>query len=98
MVTVRIFQPAKTAMQSGRRNTRRWRVEFPPGAPKEIDGLMGWTGSGDTPGQVALSFESKEQAVAFARGNGFDFELADPQARAVKPKAYADNFRSDRVK
>lgn len=34
MTDVRIFRPAKNAMQSGRRNTQEWVVAFEPGAPK----------------------------------------------------------------
>ena len=48
---VRIYKPAKTAMQSGQRNTKEWVLETEP-APKEIDPLMGWTSSRDTMQQV----------------------------------------------
>ena len=52
---VRIYKPAKTAMQSGQRNTKEWVLETEP-APKEIDPLMGWTSSRDTMQQVQLHF------------------------------------------
>ena len=52
---VRIYKPAKTAMQSGQRNTKEWVLETEP-APKEIDPLMGWTSSRDTMQQVKLQF------------------------------------------
>lgn len=98
MSKVRIYRPAKTAMQSGRGNSRQWIVEFEPSDRKEPDPLMGWNGSRDTLAQVRLRFDSKEEAVAFAEREGLSFDLIDePPAKAVKPKSYADNFRFDRV-
>ncbi len=93
MATARIYQPAKTAMQSGRQKTRNWVLEFEPSA-KTIDPLMGWTGSADTQGQIGMKFETKEAAVAFAEKKGFDYVVAEPHMRRVKPKSYAAKFRS----
>lgn len=95
---VRIYQPAKTAMQSGRANTRRWILEFEPDSPKLIDPLMGWIGSRDTRGQVRIKFESKEEAIAFANKHGLSYRVSEPARRMVRPKSYADNFRYDRVR
>jgi len=94
---VRIFQPAKTAMQSGRANTRRWRVEFEPSEAKRADPLMGWIGSGDTRTQLRLNFDTREEAVAYAEKHGFDVAIEEPHLRRVRPKSYADNFRHDRI-
>jgi hypothetical protein len=55
---VRIYQPSKTAMQSGRGGTKRWMLEFEPGARREMDPLMGWTSSRDTRAQIRMSFET----------------------------------------
>ncbi len=89
---VRIFQPPKTAMQSGRANTRRWALEFEPESPRQVEPLMGWTSSADTKGQVRLWFASKDEAVAYARKHGYMYTLEEPRAPSLKPKAYADNF------
>jgi hypothetical protein len=94
---VRIYQPAKTAMQSGRAGTKEWVLEFEPEARREIDPLMGWTASADTRAQVRMQFDSQEEAVAYAKRQGYAYSVEPPQARTVRPKAYADNFRSDRV-
>ena len=94
---VRIYRPAKTAMQSGRANTRRWLVESEPSAPKQIDSLMGWTGSADTKGQVKLRFASKEEAVAYAERSGFSYEVHEPKERIVHKKNYSDNFSPNRL-
>ncbi len=93
----RIFQPPKTAMQSGRAGTDKWVLEFEPAAPSRPDPLMGWIGSTDTQKQVRLFFDTREEAVAFAQRNGIAFDLELPRERKVKPKMYADNFRYDRL-
>ena len=94
---VRIYQPAKTAMQSGRAKTRKWRLDFEPSEPKKADPLMGWIGSGDTRAQLRLEFESREAAIAYAEKQGLDYVVEEPHLRRVRPKSYADNFRWDRV-
>ena len=88
----RIFQPAKTAMQSGRAKTRRWVLEFEPTRRQQLDPLMGWPGNGDTMQQVRMTFETREDAIAHAERKGLDFVVHEPKERHVKPKAYADNF------
>ncbi|MDA1010553.1 MAG: ETC complex I subunit [Chloroflexi bacterium] len=92
MADVRIFQPAKTAMQSGRGSIRKWVLEFEPGSRKETDNLMGWVGSRDTRGQVRMRFDSKDDAIAFAKRNELSYQVSEPHKRRVKPKAYSDNF------
>lgn len=98
MPHVRIYRPAKNAMQSGRGNSRHWVVEFEPSDRKQPDPLMGWNGSRDTRAQVRLSFETKEEAVAFAEREGHSYVVSEERpVKAHKPKNYADNFRFDRI-
>jgi hypothetical protein len=88
----RIYRPAQSAMQSGRANTKAWRLAFAPGAPRVSDPLMGWTYTTDVDGQVRLAFETLEEAVAYAERHGIAFEvLPNPEKRKIV-KAYADNF------
>ncbi|MFN3078072.1 MAG: ETC complex I subunit [Alphaproteobacteria bacterium] len=94
---VRIYRPAKTSMQSGRAKTRRWVVEFEPRSPKRTDPLMGWIGSADVTGQMRLFFPSRDDAVAYATRQGFDYQVDEPHDRTVTPRNYADNFRPDRL-
>ncbi|MGD8325309.1 MAG: ETC complex I subunit [Sphingomonadales bacterium] len=89
----RIYRPSKTAMQSGRRNTKKWVLEFEPSAAKRPDPLMGWSGSSDTLGQVKLKFDTKEAAVAYADRVGLEYRLAPEHERTKKFQSYADNFR-----
>ncbi|QHQ37353.1 ETC complex I subunit [Algicella marina] len=94
----RIFQPAKTAMQSGTAKTRGWTLEFVPDEARQIDPLMGWTSSGDTQTQVRLRFDSKEAAISYAEKNGIIYRLDDPNKRShiIRPGGYGDNFAHQR--
>ena len=93
MTTARIYQPAKTATQSGRAKTAVWLLEFEPRSAQERDALMGWTGSRDTRRQVCLRFPTQERAQAFAKKHGLDCRVEPPRRRTVRPKSYAENFR-----
>lgn len=95
---VRIYKPARNAMQSGTARTREWVLVFPAADTREIDPLMGWTSSDDTQSQVRLRFETRKQAEDYARENGLDFEVVEPHLRAanVRPRGYGENFASDR--
>jgi hypothetical protein len=88
----RIFRPSKNAMQSGKANTQGWILEFEPASALYPDRLMGWTQTSDTAGQVRLSFDTQEEAVAFARDHGLSFQMVDPKPTRRIIKAYADNF------
>ena len=94
---VRIYQPPKTAMQSGQGNTRQWVLEYEPESARRVEPLMGWTSSRDTKNQVRLRFDTADEAVAYARKHGLMYTLERPHERKLKPKAYADNFRYDRL-
>jgi NADH dehydrogenase ubiquinone Fe-S protein 4 len=97
MAQARIFRPAKTAMQSGRRNTQQWRLEYEPATPREPDPLMGWASAEDTLNQISLRFDTLDEAVVFAKRLALDYAIVEPRERTLKPKSYADNFRYDRV-
>ena len=97
MTRARIFKPAKTAMQSGMRNTRDWVLEWEPDEQRVPEPLMGWISSGDTQTQVRLKFGSRDEAVAFAEKHGIPHVVQEPKQRRIKPKAYADNFAYTRT-
>ena len=95
-MSARIFSPAKTAMQSGKAKAKDWRLEFEPASARTIDPLMGWTSSSDMNGQVRLTFDTAEEAVAYAERHGIPFRLHEPQEPPMILKAYADNFATNR--
>ncbi len=94
----RIYQPAKTAMQSGTARTNNWVLEFPPASSREVDPLMGWTSSADTQSQVRLRFDSKEAALDYARDHGIDAVVQEPKKRKpnIRARGYGENFATDR--
>ena len=47
-MTVKIYIPSKTAMQSGRGKTKQWLAEYISDVTTTKDTLMGWTSSLDT--------------------------------------------------
>ncbi|MEI4471555.1 ETC complex I subunit [Frigidibacter sp. MR17.24] len=94
----RIYQPSKTAMQSGTARTHGWVLEFAQGAAREIDPLMGWTSSADTQTQVRLRFETREAAEDYARENGIEVSVQEPNKRKanIRARGYGENFATDR--
>ena len=91
-MVARIFKPTKNEMQSGLKSSEKWRFEYAPEQSKELDPLMGWTGSGDMNGQIRLTFDSKEEAVAYAERNNIDYVVKEPHVRKKRLKNYADVF------
>lgn len=95
-MSARIFSPAKTAMQSGKAKTGRWVLEFEPETPRKIDPLMGYTTSRDMKSQIRLTFETREEAVAYADKNGLAYRVQEPKETKRRSISYAENFRYDR--
>ena len=91
MKKVKIFRPSKTAMQSGKRASKKWFLEFDT-LDTQINPLMGWESSVDTMSEVKLEFSTKEQAINYARINNIDYYIIEPQKRKMIKKSYSDNF------
>ncbi len=94
----RIFKPARNAMQSGMAKTHLWHLEFLSDSARHVDPLMGWTSSSDTQSQVRLRFESKEEALDYAREHGIEAVVQEPKERKhnIRPRGYGENFATDR--
>ncbi|HWK64987.1 MAG TPA: ETC complex I subunit [Rhizobiaceae bacterium] len=95
-MSARIFSPAKTAMQSGKGKTGYWVLEFDPETPRKIDPLMGYTSSSDMKSQIRLTFNSREEAVAYAEKHGIAYRVEMPKEVKRRQISYAENFRYDR--
>src|SRR5690606_29466330 len=95
-MSARIYSPAKTAMQSGKAKAGYWVLEFEPEQPRKIDPLMGYTSSGDMRSQIRLSFDTKEEATAYAERNGIAYRVEEPKQAERRQISYAENFRYDR--
>lgn len=98
MPLARILRPAKTAMSSGTARTKQWILEFETATKRQPDPLMGWISAADTLNQIRLHFDSLDEATAYAEKHGLDYSIEQPHGKTLKPKAYADNFRYDRVR
>ncbi len=92
---VRIFVPARNAMQSGTNNTHQWKLEFETRERWE-NPLMGWGSTADPLSNISLPFCSKEEAASFAEKNGRWYEIEEPSTKAMKPKSYGANFSWDK--
>ena len=92
MTKVKIFRPAKTAMQSGKAKTKRWKLEYVREAAMRPDPVMGWNTMQTTLPQVHLWFDTKEEALAYAKAKQLSVELIEPELPQVPPKSYAENF------
>ncbi|XP_051901197.1 NADH dehydrogenase [ubiquinone] iron-sulfur protein 4, mitochondrial [Pristis pectinata] len=88
---VRIFVPARNAMQSGTNNTKLWKMEFDTRERWE-NPLMGWASTADPLSNSVLSFTSKEDAIAFVEKNGWRYEVEEKKVKMTRPKSYGANF------
>lgn len=96
-MSAKIYRPAKTAMQSGKAKTHLWVLEFDQENPRRIDPILGYTSSADTRQQLRLTFESQEEAEAYARREGIDYRVIAPKEVARQIVSYTDNFRFNRT-
>jgi len=96
-MTARIFKPSKSATQSGTAGTKLWVLTFDQETPKELDPLMGWTGSSDLQQQIRLTFASREAAESYAKRKNIDYVVEEPLTTKRKSVSYLDNFSYDRA-
>lgn len=92
----KIYRPSKTATQSGVAASRRWILEYEPTEGLSIDPLMGWTSSSNTSRQVRMFFDTRDQAIAFARAHNIPHQVAEPNERPRVLKSYSENFSAYR--
>ncbi len=93
MTIARIIEEQRRTTQSGKARDGRWTLEFEREQPLRPDPLTGWAGSGDTRTQVRLTFDSKDEALAYAAREGFEAHIVPAAPVKLKLQAYADNFR-----
>ncbi|KAK3906014.1 ETC complex I subunit conserved region-domain-containing protein [Staphylotrichum tortipilum] len=92
--TVRIYKPSKPATQSGTHLSNRWRMDWDVlgKGHRWENPLMGWQSSADAVQGTQMHFKSKEDAIAFAEKQGYEYFVQEPNERRITPKAYANNF------
>lgn len=93
-----IFKNPKNPMQQGNAKTKEWLLEpVLEGDSRFIDSLMGWTGGTDMTQELLLSFKNQDEAVAYAKAQGMEYEVIKQHEKKVKIRTYADNFKADKV-
>ena len=93
----RIYKPAKSAMQSGKAKSAHWVLEFETDRKaRNPDPLMGWTSSSDTRSQVKLKFDTREEAIAYAKRENLVFSVEESRPAKRLIKSYGANFSADR--
>ncbi|TRY66136.1 hypothetical protein DNTS_008712 [Danionella cerebrum] len=92
---VRIFVPARNTMQSGVRNTQKWKIDFDTRERWE-NPLMGWASTADPLSNMVLTFNSKEDAIAFAEKNGWSYDITEKRVPKPRVKSYGANFSWDK--
>lgn len=92
----KIYQPAPSAMTSGRAKSKHWVLEFFGTAPAQIDPLTGTQRSTNMHAQLDLKFDTLEAAVAYAKSKNIPHQVVQSQKVKRIPRSYADNFAFDR--
>ena len=95
-MTIKIYKQTKTSMQSGLGKTKLWLAEYISDSDNVKESLMGWNSSLDSKTQIRVFFETKEQAINWAKKNNYQYFVYEPQLRKLKPKNYASNFDMSR--
>jgi len=97
-MNARIYQPARTAMQSGQAKTHDWVLEFAPASARDVDPLMGWTSSTDTQSQIRMRFDSQASAEKYASDNGVEYVVMPVHKRlaVIRKGGYGENFATVR--
>jgi len=91
MKKAKIYKPSKTAMQSGKRNTKKWILKFDT-LDTGVNALMGWESSRDTMSEVKLAFSTKQEAVNYVKKNNIEYYIVEPENSKIIKKSYSDNF------
>ena len=66
-MSIKIYKPSKSSMQSGQMNTKKWLAEYISDSEQIKDTLMGWNSSLDTNSQIKVFFNTKEQAIEWSK-------------------------------
>ncbi|NBX52834.1 MAG: hypothetical protein EBT63_04220 [Proteobacteria bacterium] len=88
-----IYRQTKSAMQSGKLNTKKWILEpIESQNSRSNNNIMHWVSTDNTKNQLRFEFATKQDAIDFASKKKFDFNIIEPQEPKIKPKSYAENF------
>ena len=84
--TVTIAPRQHKTLQSAEKLSHVWMITW-DNQERWMNPLMGWTSSADPMSNVRLSFDSREDAVAFAERNGWKYNVKAPM-KMQSPESY----------
>ena len=87
-----IFQPSKSAMQSGLANINKWCLSNSLTNETFVKSVFCWTGTSNSEKNLTLFFDTFEAAKRFAESKKLDFEIIKSKKRKVIKKSYSENF------
>ncbi len=87
-----IFQPAKSAMQSGTSKSKKWCLINSDVSESFNSSKFGWNGSTNPEKKIQIFFKTLEDAKRFASKNQYEFTVVESQKRKILKKSYAKNF------
>ncbi|MEQ9115264.1 MAG: NADH dehydrogenase ubiquinone Fe-S protein 4 [Rickettsiales bacterium] len=88
-----IYKEQNRITQSGKGSLDKWNLEF----RKEqniTDPILESSGSINTKDQIKISFDSREEAVRYAKENSIYYEVIKIKPVIFKSKSYSQNFRN----
>jgi NADH dehydrogenase (ubiquinone) Fe-S protein 4 len=97
--TVIISQRMNKTLSSGSAYAHQWQLTW-KNQKRWSNPLMGWTSSSDPMSNVKLNFDAQDDAVAFAKKNGWKYEVLAATSKTVVEAGtytYAENFLPKRV-
>lgn len=91
---VRIYKESKPATQSANHNGDHWKLDWDilGGGNRWENDLIGYQGSADYMQGTIMKFDTKEAAINFAEGQGWDHYVQEPKQKRFVKKEYSDNF------
>ena len=87
-----IFQPSKSAMQSGIGKSDKWCLSNSVANKSFINSIFCWTGSSNSEKNLTLFFDTLESAVRYAESRKLNFEVIETKKRKIIKKSYSSNF------
>ena len=93
MIHARIFSTLKSTAQAGRAKQGQWTLEVSgtPGSIRDLE--TAWNSTADTLRQIALKFNSLEEARAFADRHQLRYTIETTKSASPRRRTYAENFR-----
>ena len=92
-----IYKNKKIPTQSGEKQKEFWVLENTNIKLVEKDMLTGWK-TNLSNSIKKLKFESKEEAIEYAKKNSLKFELVNYNKKEIIDKSYANNFKFKRIR